>query len=494
MSIFGDEGMNRIITHSAVIFACAGMLASAAFPANWYVDNAASGNNTGASWEHAWTSFDNIRWGAGGVKGGDTIFISGGSSSKTYHEQLVIMAAVTIRPGQERAHHGVVVIDGKGAISPLVDLQAENIVIDGEYKGNRHIQLQNAGKLVTGDNRGGIKILHCELNDGETGIHLIHPRTGTVIAHNFIHDITEDAAIRMGGSEGGWDAHLIHDNTIFVNVQASGTGPDAIRLSGSTSIYNNVIKGIEGKKITGSQHSDGVQALGAYMKVYNNEIVNMSNCGIFIDQLGKQGGYGRVYNNLVYLTASWPGYARGIQFKTETGCDLMDDVRIYNNTVVDFHGYYGIYLKLNQSTDKVTNCEIKNNLVYNCKGIRADAGDYQCGRDLVIDCNLVHAGPRGRHGIVCGDGNYAQQHGPPGAPTFVRYAERSATNDFHLAAEDRAARNNGANLSPYFTHDLEGNRRPHSQGWDIGAYQYGTDNRTGNRTPLRPPANVNVER
>jgi len=54
----------------------------------WYVDKAATGANNGRSWTDAWTNFSSVVWGSAGVKAGDTLYISGGSSSKVYPENL----------------------------------------------------------------------------------------------------------------------------------------------------------------------------------------------------------------------------------------------------------------------------------------------------------------------------------------------------------------------------------------------------------------------
>jgi len=46
---------------------------------DWYVDNTASGANTGTSWTDAWQSFTDISWGS--IAPGDTVYISGGTSN-----------------------------------------------------------------------------------------------------------------------------------------------------------------------------------------------------------------------------------------------------------------------------------------------------------------------------------------------------------------------------------------------------------------------------
>jgi len=79
--------------------------------ANWYVDNAATGTvHNGTSWASAWTSFSAVVWGSSGVKAGDTLYLSGGATSKTYTETWAVgasgTAALPIRIALDAANHG----------------------------------------------------------------------------------------------------------------------------------------------------------------------------------------------------------------------------------------------------------------------------------------------------------------------------------------------------------------------------------------------------
>lgn len=83
------------------------------FGASWYIDNAATGSNNGTSWANAWTNPTNVIWAS--VNPGDTVFVSGGSTSKTYTDDLVIGKdgtsgnPITVKIGQDAGHNGVAI-------------------------------------------------------------------------------------------------------------------------------------------------------------------------------------------------------------------------------------------------------------------------------------------------------------------------------------------------------------------------------------------------
>ncbi len=53
-----------------------------------YVDKNATGGNNGTSWTDAWESFADISWGS--IQPGNIIYISGGTDSTIYYEELHI--------------------------------------------------------------------------------------------------------------------------------------------------------------------------------------------------------------------------------------------------------------------------------------------------------------------------------------------------------------------------------------------------------------------
>ena len=126
-----------------------------AYPTLWYVDPAATGStHNGTSWSTAWTSFSSIVWGSSGVKAGDTLYLSGGSTSQTYTSTLTIGASGTASSpltialdATNSAHNGMVIFDFS-ALSPKctangIVLQQNYVTINGNVSGAAHIMITN---------------------------------------------------------------------------------------------------------------------------------------------------------------------------------------------------------------------------------------------------------------------------------------------------------------------------------------------------------------
>ena len=128
---------------------------------NYYVNNTIASSGNGMSWAGAWNSFSAINWSV--IRPGDTIYISGGSSSQTYRETLTVGAsgslagAITITKGVDPGHNGDVIIDGGGTRASGVvlydrdhvvvsDLDVRNITSTGFS-----VKYANAGVVLQGN-------------------------------------------------------------------------------------------------------------------------------------------------------------------------------------------------------------------------------------------------------------------------------------------------------------------------------------------------------
>jgi len=466
------------------------LLAAPACGGNWYVDAAAAAGGNGRSWKSAWNGFAAVVWGPGGVQAGDTLFISGGVSGRIYREALVVGASgapgrpIVIRPGQDAGHDGAVVFDGENRTPNLLQIHSRNhIHVDGHSGEKRNFLFRNApmhGKfsLIDASSVTGVKILNCEVSGSPTGISLLFG-TDCEVAGNYVHDITWEAGIDMDGSFGDWDGNLVHDNHIQINVPAdgSGEGADGVQCTSGISIFNNLIEGAAGGRVIAGQHPDGVQASGNYVRIHGNTIRDMPNACISGDYSSPHDGILWIFNNVCHYTnPAWKGYVRFVDYNVLPGVKVLDQVRIYNNTVVDVFGHQAVFFHIHAPTTRIMNSAVVNNIFFNsgnrnAEVIRFDAGAYTCGADLLVDNNLIEPGTSGGRQVMCNGVKYEQPRDPEGRPSFQRYSERGRDNSFRLADEDRNARGRGLNLSSFFSRDREGKQRPASGAWSLGAYE-----------------------
>jgi hypothetical protein len=145
-----------------------------------------------------------------------------------------------------------------------------------------------------------------------------------------------------------------------------------------------------------------------------------------------------------------------------------------------------------------TNVYIVNNLLYDCGSRNSDGTVASTAigmggnsvpwsnTGLNLQYNQIQAGSMGNNSC-----NPIQSITPADlSPVkFANYAIVSPSNDLHLAATDTAARGQGQNLTtlfPFLINDKDGNPRPATGNWDIGAYQFassGTGTNTMNSQP-----------
>jgi hypothetical protein len=492
---------------------------------DWYVDNAASGNNDGTGWTDAWVSFADITWGGEGVVAGDTLYISGGSSTKTYDETLTIGASGTdgnliyIKPGSQDSspsgHDGTVIISSSTAHG-VFNSQAYTELNGNDGNGNIDIKIKDcddhgiwATVSAAADHHQYYKYLWVEGNGDEQtnsdyGIKLI---MGTddfeaEIAYCYFKDNYRDAinVDTAGSCPAKHDRLLIHDN------EFESTHDDVYEsASCGTSFYNNYIHDLSTDNTEAGNHPDGfVSNGGAYLKIYNNIIANniiSENCfssAILVSGAVVSGWateYVYVYNNLIYEDASSVTTCEGGSH-TGRGIEVTDgnwggasygaDFYIVNNTIVNYPYYAMSFTQGDWPT--VDDFFFLNNVVVNCgrnlsgsnygfmlfNNAAYTVGSYGDGTNVEMDYNLAYAGTNGESGIYY----------KTGAVTYANISSSTNMQDSGVSEQDPSLDSNyrpdasddpivdvGVNLNGVFTTDLDGNTR--SGTWDIGAYGYG---------------------
>jgi PKD repeat protein len=485
-------GAWKIVALALILF----RVASSSHAAAWYVDNSLSSSaNVGTNWANAWTNL-NL---ASGVNPGDTVYISGGNVSQTYWLtnttwQLVSgtnNAPVTYRVGQDSGYNGTVVLNGGSMEANAINGTPGWVTINGGYNGQNHLVVSNfiCGSFYL----NGCSNVVLQYVTVYGAIQLLSPIA--VEIGNLVHypppgatkeSATIPAAISpayysayyaaMAGNTSYTASLFIHDSTIYVLRDGTTTGEGDICVGTDfdhSTLSNCYFASIVNPAYNGGKHQEALQ-FGAdnFLRMMDCTVVNMEYAGAFGGPTSTSVHDLQFFNNVFYYTD--PLFTNGsaavdIIIGEGGATNLIYNVLVANNTFADAN--YGLQIGPYDQIGSYSNVVVVNNLCTN----NSQAG---------ISCVTTNAGPL-TNAIVCfynkAGGNTVTPvnlAGPStsGEATFVSYTPYAANNDFHLAANDTGATGNGTNWpSACFGADKDGNPRPASGPWDIGAYQYSTN-------------------
>ncbi len=514
-----------LIAFASIIFNTIGAHAT-----SWYVDNAVSVSGKGQSWVTAFRHFSDINW--SNVHAGDTIYISGGPSggTKTYTESWSVGASGTVGlpitiavDAVNKNHNGTAVFDynAQGDLATVDAITINNrsyISINGNVNGQNHIVFKNL-RNITSNPHGvgeGSTQANCIVGTGNTAIIIDHidvvncnnpvrlrdGSQGNEIMHSNFRQVRGDVAILLDAGAETWDANKIHDNYIELLYNRAAPpnqlnprygGPDGIQTSSGLSIYRNTFKYTTTSVYTSTQHPDICQIQGNYIKIYDNEFINIADAGIDYDCYANSTPHDVwIYNNLFHIVEIIDRSPEFFRFYISTMTSLFSitNFKIFNNTFIDNTGVNQTgYLAVRFNGFKNNNPtgsgnEIKNNIFYNCgngsqyQNIYIAASNGFTDNSFVFDANIYYNSTNPPYIYYNGTSYPAdswvltwEPHGKTSSPTFVRYSPNNANNDLHLSSIDKVAKDAGVSLSSYFTTDKDGKPRPQGSAWDIGAYE-----------------------
>ncbi len=423
--------------------------AASSMATDYYVDNQSTGSGSGTTMADAWKSFSAIAWSR--ISPGDTIYISGGPTSRTYRERLIVGASgtasarITIARSTEQGHSG-------------------EVIIDGEYSRGSGVYIDNKDYVTI----RGLSLRHAVDSGGKGEIYL-RSTLGTIIEQCSIEVEKTHGGVHLNGYPGGSSANrdcVIRNNSITTPAKYCTGQTDGIYSQYSIdNIYekNTIII----RNTNEVQHCDAVQCFRDTETTLRSNYVEQDNQkganaqGLFVSN---SSGMTRIYNNIckgMYTTSSLlkfrntdgspgtVGFYNNIVLGGQSNLLYSDDPysQIINNIIMSTGGYYVIWFGSGVTIRDFTN--IDNNILYN-QG-RTTVVRYRDSnltmpqwQGLGADTNGVFSDPK----LDINDRLY------PGAESLVAGA--------------------GRNLSSlgFITSDVTGTLRPASGPWSIGAYEF----------------------
>lgn len=462
---------------------------------SFYVDNAATGARDGTSWANAWTNLANVA----GISEGDTVYISGGSSTKTYqlwsgsfYEWVPATSGgngtasnpINYRIGQDSGHNGIAIFDGSGLTSPSGRLKTEGWrygVISGDYNGENHIVFTNCGAHL-GDSSLSLKLDHVSYYEGmrfnnctnmELSFLLSKPPGLTSV--NIQWDVYP-----LVGEPASYTNNVIR-NSVILMPQSSNTpslGADGISGGTSTWVKSNYFTTYRVTNDVDWQHNDAWQNLGSSnCRIEANVFENIGSYALYWECIQAVLSIANVWeiNNVYrftngYILTNSSAVAVTIGPQGASG-QTYSNIVSANSTFADHWRFPPVVFGQTTTTNTWKNSVLANHLFINSKCAvilnRTNGSAY----DNVT--NGIFFGYNKGIAKTDGDNTFtpAQMVTPAGDSNLqvVNYVRLAAFN-LHLLGNDTAAINVGFDMSSFFATDADGFAR--TGVWDIGAYEF----------------------
>jgi len=375
------------------------LLAVSVFPsfvsaASWYVDNARSSGGNGQSWGGAWKSFSSISWGS--INPGDTLYISGGSSGKTYSEGLTVGAngaagaPITITGGKDSGHNGLVTFKNNGI---TVDTRRYITISKMKFGADSQVYITGTQGFFY-EEATASKFIVVDDNEFYVTIHggvFVQTSDNVIIRNSRMTTPTRDSSQTDGIYSQRNKNNIYENNHIVIYNQDTGGHDDAIQMyqDDSTIIRGNYLAQVNEK----SGNAQGLYATTMYgTTVYYNNVINLGNT-----------------------------QSNALSFKRNSGGGGTGTIIMIGNTVYAKRPHHALWVH------DTPNPVVKNNIVYTLSG----AGLSLSGSSAEVSNNLVNTDPK-----------------------FVSISN----NDFRLQSGSPAI-GGGVNLGSPYNIDKDGNSR-----------------------------------
>jgi hypothetical protein len=382
-----------------------------------------------------------------------------------------------------------ITLDGSGAT-----FTGASLTVSGANDTLRGIHFQSVDTAITASAANGLIFDAIQTRDVNSGI---------VCSYGCTHDEIKNSDIQCKGevcielenanfsqNQAFGALGSIHDSRIETQVKpdASG-GPDGIEAVSGLDLYNNhfVVTTLAG--CTCTQHPDMIQWQGNYLRLFNNDFLNVGDSNLDMDTFADTTPHDiRVYDNVFRIVDAIDPYPDFIRlYSSGSKPTSITNVKVMNNVFADSNGGSGIppvnfcYYQGGCNSPSASGNQITNNIFVN-DGDGSTSGAMlslsgSAGSGWTADHNVYYRSGGGYvtwKGTSYSASSFVQNVDTSGTvtlPAFRSYALHSPTNDFDLLSTDTVAKNSGASLASLFTTDMDGVTRPQGVAWDRGPYE-----------------------
>lgn len=305
---------------------------------NYYIDNAAKGNNTGLSWENAWTSFNFIEWNL--LKPGSILHVSGGNERKVYKIQSTVSIAasgITIQKSEDYGHNGEVILDCNEFIGSIFNIDGKNDVTIKNFTIDGGTTIISNTGVISVKNCLRPKIIGCKiiLNKGY-GISFSNINDGIIQKINFVTTTISLSSANLAYLSGG-------NNNIIEKCSASITN-DPQNQTNVINVLNETNSIIRQNRIYITTPDFNYRTKYGIYCLNNNSVI-------------------KIFNNLVVIDSNADNGA-GISFNTDN-IYYTGTAQLYHNTVIiNKPGLYAVEIKDTVENNTDVFSKVENNIFY----------------------------------------------------------------------------------------------------------------------------------
>ena len=440
------------------------------YGATYYVSPGGNDSNPGTE-DQPWLT---IQKAADTLVAGETVYIKAG----TYQEKVAPQNSGSIGNYITYAVYpgDVVTVDGNGVSlssgqdglfnvsnKSYITISGLRIINAGPHFNSNGILVDNSSHVIIEKNY--------TYNTASSGI-------GVWLSDNITIDGNEVELACNGGEQecitvSGTDIFEIKNNHVHHDgpAEIGGEGIDAKDGSSNGKIYNNYVHHINGRV---GIYVDAWNKHTYNIEVFQNRVHDVNDDGFTVASersglLENINIYNNIaYDNMVGITISKNG---GPLFSHPMKNIRVINNTFYNNGIGDWGG--GIYV----DNPDVESAVIRNNICSQNLSFQIVPERNVPTQNLTVDHNLID-GFRGYSGEIYGN-DYVE-----GDPLFVS----PSGADFHLQ-EGSPAIDKGSSVDAPST-DFDANSRPQGQGYDIGAFEYGSGSVT---TTIGPSTTTTID-